>query len=278
MTPSLYLVPTPIGNLGDMTFRAVEILRSAQLVAAEDTRTSGYLLQHYGISTPLISYHKFNERARTDELLKMLGQGQSIALITDAGTPGISDPCAIIVREAIRQGVRVEALPGPTAVIPALVTSGLPTDRFLFLGFPPDKKSEFDTLMGWITKVPATLIFYESPHKIIDTLGRLAPVFGGRPCVLAREISKLHEEYIRGTLNDILENREQFTWKGEYVVMIGGYIPKAIPDAEISEILVAMIGSGMSGKKAVQALVQETGLPKNRVYDLMVGLKDKGLA
>ncbi|MEN9883225.1 MAG: rRNA ((1402)-2-O)-methyltransferase, partial [Bacteroidota bacterium] len=199
----LYIVPTPIGNLADMTYRAVTVLQEVDTVLAEDTRTSGVLLKHYGISKPMLPYHQHNEHKITSRLIEELQAGKTFALITDAGTPGISDPAFFIIRECIKNNIRVECLPGATAFVPALVNSGLPTDSFCFEGFLPLKKGRH-TLLTSLSAEPRTIILYESPVRLVKTLLQLITYFGAdRPCAVSRELSKKFEETIRGTLQEV---------------------------------------------------------------------------
>ncbi|MGB3524818.1 MAG: 16S rRNA (cytidine(1402)-2'-O)-methyltransferase [Flavobacteriales bacterium] len=218
----LFLVPTPIGNLEDITLRAKRILAESDAVIAEDTRVSGRLLQHYGISRPLIAFHAHNEHQVTDRLVQRLVAGERFALITDAGTPGISDPGFLLVRAAVKAGVAVETLPGPTAFVPALVNSGLPCDRFTFEGFLPVKKGR-RTRIAELLEERRTMVFYESPHRIIRTLRELGEAFGAdRAASISREITKLHEETLRGSLAELAEHFEQHAPKGEFVLCVAG--------------------------------------------------------
>ena len=218
----LYIVPTPVGNLQDMTFRAIEVLKSVDLILAEDTRTSGILLQHYDIRTPLKSHHKFNEHETSADIVERLKAGANIALISDAGTPAISDPGFFLVREAARAGVEVQCLPGPTAFVPALVSSGLPCDRFCFEGFLPQKKGR-QTRIEALRDEQRTMIFYESPYRLRKLLEQLAAVFGtDRQACVCREISKVHEECVRGTLDELTTHFKEREPKGEIVVIVAG--------------------------------------------------------
>jgi len=218
----LYLVPTPIGNLSDMSFRAVEVLKDADLILAEDTRTSGVLLNHYGINTPVSPYHQHNEHKVLQHLVSQLSAGKTMALITDAGTPGISDPAFLLVRECIRNQIKVECLPGATAFVPALINSGLPTQRFCFEGFLPLKKGR-QTLLKKLAEEERTMIFYESPLRLIKTLENFSEYFGGeRSCSVSRELSKKFEENIRGTLADVSLHFQQHPPKGEMVIVVAG--------------------------------------------------------
>jgi 16S rRNA (cytidine1402-2'-O)-methyltransferase len=218
----LYLIPTPIGNLEDITLRAIRILKEADLLLAEDTRTTGILLQHYGIKSRCISHHRFNEHRMTGKIMEMLREGKTIALMSDAGTPGISDAGFLLVRECLRNDIRVECLPGATALIPALVSSGIPCDRFRFEGFLPHKKGRQTRLKELATE-EQTIILYESPHRLMKTLEQLALHFGrDRQACVARELTKLHEEIVRGTLEELIRHFESGTVKGEIVLVIAG--------------------------------------------------------
>lgn len=218
----LVLVPTPIGNLGDITLRALEVLKGADLILAEDTRTSGKLLKHYAIDTPMRAYHMHNEHKISESLVRELTREVTYALITDAGTPGISDPGFLLARAATDAGVEVECLPGATAMIPAVVAAGLPNDRFTFEGFLPVKKGR-QTRLKELAEEPRTMVFYESPHKIVKTLGDLSEVFGSaRRATLVREISKLYETYHRGTLGELHAEFEANKAKGELVLVVEG--------------------------------------------------------
>ncbi|MBR1785187.1 MAG: 16S rRNA (cytidine(1402)-2'-O)-methyltransferase [Bacteroidales bacterium] len=218
----LYLVPTPVGNLGDMTYRGVDVLRSASLVLAEDTRTSRVLMQRYSIDTPMQSYHIFNEHRTVATLVERLIAGEDMALVTDAGTPGISDPGFLLVREAVKAGVGVECLPGATAFVPALVQSGLPCDRFVFLGFLPHKKGR-QSAVAALRDEERTMIIYESPYRLVKLLGELAEVLGSeRQACVCRELTKLHAETARGSLAELEAHFGQSEVKGEIVVVVGG--------------------------------------------------------
>jgi len=223
----LYIVPTPVGNLADMTYRAVEVLSSADLILAEDTRTSSVLLQHYNIKGKLFSYHKFNEHQKVEEIKSRIMEGANVALVSDAGTPGISDPGFLLSRECAAQGIEVQTLPGPTACIPALVSSGLPCDRFCFEGFLPQKKGRASVLES-LRAESRTMVFYESPYRLVKTLEQFSEVFGqDRECCVSREISKLHETHHRGTLNELLNYFHENEPKGEIVIVLAGApVPK----------------------------------------------------
>ncbi|RDK88428.1 16S rRNA (cytidine(1402)-2'-O)-methyltransferase [Marinirhabdus gelatinilytica] len=218
----LYLVPTPIGNLKDITFRAIEVLRVADLILAEDTRTSGKLLKHYDIATPMQSHHMHNEHKTVEGIVKRIEAGQTIALISDAGTPAISDPGFLLTRACVQAGIEVDCLPGATAFVPALVNSGLPNDKFVFEGFLPVKKGR-QTRLQLLAQETRTMIFYESPHKLVKTLGHFMEYFGeDRKVSVSREITKLHEETIRGTIAEVLEYYRAHPPKGELVVVLEG--------------------------------------------------------
>ena len=219
---TLYIVPTPVGNMEDMTFRAVRILKEADLVLAEDTRTSGILLKHYDIQNRLMSHHKFNEHGTSAGIVERLKEGQTIALISDAGTPGISDPGFFLVREAVRAGIEVQTLPGATAFVPALVSSGLPCDRFCFEGFLPPKKGRQSRIAA-LKEETRTMVFYESPYRLLKLLQQLSEAFGPeRQACVCREISKVHEESRRGSLSQLVEHFTQTEPRGEIVVVVAG--------------------------------------------------------
>ena len=219
---TLYLVPTPIGNLEDITLRAIAVLKEVDLILAEDTRTSGKLLHHFGITTPMLAYHMHNEHKVTDRIVDRLKAGENLALISDAGTPGISDPGFLLTRASIEAGIPVVSLPGPTALIPALVNSGLPSDRFTFEGFLPPKKGR-QTRLKELSEEGRTMIFYESPHKLLKTLENFIEFFGGeRPASISRELTKVYEETVRGTLSELLEHFGKNPLKGEFVIVVGG--------------------------------------------------------
>lgn len=219
---TLYIVPTPVGNMEDMTLRAIRVLREADLVLAEDTRTSAILMKHYDIKTHMQSHHKYNEHGTTASIISRLKAGETIALISDAGTPGISDPGFFLSREASREGIEVITLPGATACIPALVSSGLPCDRFCFEGFLPQKKGRQSALSA-LADERRTMVFYESPYRVLKALQQMASVFGeDRPACVSREISKVHEEHVRGTLGELIAHFTATPAKGEIVIVVGG--------------------------------------------------------
>ncbi len=218
----LFVVPTPVGNLEDMTFRAIRVLKEADLILAEDTRTSGFLMKHFGIETPMHSHHKFNEHKTVDSVVQRIKSGQVVALISDAGTPAISDPGFLIVRQCVENDIDVECLPGATAFVPALVASGLPNDRFCFEGFLPQKKGR-QTKINNLKTETRTMIFYESPFRLVKTISQLAEAFGpDRKASVSREISKLFEETKRGTLAELVVWFNEHLPKGEIVIIVAG--------------------------------------------------------
>lgn len=221
-TPSLYIVPTPIGNLADITLRALDVLKTVDLVLAEDTRTSGFLLKHYAISKPLQSFHNFNEHKILNTLIERLKNGETMALVSDAGTPGISDPGFLIVRAALQAELKVECLPGPTAFVPALIKSGLPCDRFVFEGFLPHKKGR-QTALKKLAEEERSMIFYESPYRLTKTLEQFITCFGAeRRASVSRELTKVFEETVNGTLDDVLTHFLKKEVKGEIVIVVAG--------------------------------------------------------
>ena len=217
----LYIVPTPVGNLEDITLRALKVLKEADLILAEDTRTSSVLLKHYDIHNPMQSYHKFNEHKTVEQLTERLKAGQTMALISDAGTPGISDPGFLLVRECVKNGVEVQCLPGATAFVPALVASGLPCDKFVFEGFLPQKKGRQSRLKA-LANEERTIVFYESPYRVLKALEQFKEFLGGdRPVAVCREISKIHEQVVRGSVDDAIEHFKANEPKGEFVIIVG---------------------------------------------------------
>jgi 16S rRNA (cytidine1402-2'-O)-methyltransferase len=218
----LYIVPTPVGNLEDMTFRAIKVLKEVDFILAEDTRTTGILLKHFQIENRLMAHHKFNEHQSVAGVISLLEQGKVGAVVSDAGTPGLSDPGFLMVRECAARGIEVECLPGATAAIPALVNSGLPMDRFCFEGFLPPKKGR-QTRLQQLAEEDRTMIFYESPYRVVKTLQHLAEVLGGtRQAAVSREISKIHNETVRGTLEELIQHFTAHEPKGEFVLVVAG--------------------------------------------------------
>ncbi len=267
MSGTLYLVATPIGNLEDITYRAVRTLREADLIACEDTRQTRKLLERYGIAKPLVSYHEHNEAARTEELLSKLEGGASVALVSDAGMPLVSDPGYRVVNAAIRAGIRVEPVPGPSAFVTALAASGLATDAFCFGGFLPAKPGQRARVLEAMRGQTATLIFYEAPHRIVEALGDVERILGERPVVVARELTKLHEEFLRGTAGEIraaLAARP--TVKGEITLLIGkARLPQA-DTGTVEEAVEGYVRGGMSRMDAVKKVARERGMAKRDVY------------
>lgn len=269
----LFIVPTPIGNLEDITLRALRILKEVDLIAAEDTRVTYKLLQKYEIKTPMISYHKFNERERTARILDLIASGGDVAIVSDAGTPGISDPAYIIIREAITQGYHVCTLPGPTALIAAMVSSGFNPDSFYFVGFIPEKESLIRKLFDQLRTVRVPLIFYEAPHRLLDFLTLLRSNWGNREIAIAREISKIHESVYRGTLDELIAYPDRLNLKGEFVIVVAGYIPHEISENEILEKITFYLDQGCTLKETVKKISESCQVGKNRIYRL--GLKIK---
>lgn len=276
MPGQLYVVATPIGNLGDMVPRAVEVLHAVDLIAAEDTRHSGRLLKHLGIDSPLVAYHDHSDERQTGRVIDMLVQGQTVALISDAGTPLISDPGYRLVREARQRGIRVTPIPGACAAIAALSASGLPSDRFSFEGFPPPKTAARQKKFKALAGSPQTLIFYESPHRILDTLTDMIATFGSdREAVLAREITKTFETFLTGTLAEILQqvSADSNQQKGEMVVMVkGNAAAVSASDAEQLRILKTLLDD-LPLKQAAALAARITGGQKNALYQLALSLR-----
>lgn len=270
----IYLVPTPIGNLKDITLRALEVLENCDLVAAEDTRQSLKLLNHFNIKKPLVSYHKYNEGVKAEELIRRAREGQNIAVVSDAGSPGISDPGEVIVKRCIEENVEFEVLPGATAIITGLVYSGLDTTKFLFRGFLPRENKERLPIIDEVKNSKETLIFYEAPHRLIATLTFLREHLGNRRAVAARELTKLHEEIIRGTLEEIINHYENVEPRGEYVLLIEGKTLEEIKeeqealwkDLTIGEHIVRYMEEGYNKKEAIKKVAKDRGLPKSEVY------------
>ena len=265
---TLYLVATPIGNLEDITLRALRVLREVDLVAAEDTRHTGLLLRHFDIATPLISYHAHNERARRDELVGCLATGD-IALVSDAGTPGLSDPGHDLVVAAAAAGHRVVPVPGPSALLAAVTASGMVPAGFTFVGFLPRKASEAERVLAPLVGQPHPLIFYEAPHRLLATLRLLLRALGDREACAARELTKLHEEVRRAPLSTLLSHFEAQPPRGEFVLIVAG-APAAAPPAagEVDALLRDLLAGGVSPSQAAREAAQQTGLPRRDLYDL----------
>ena len=268
MKGTLYIVSTPIGNLEDITLRALRILKEVDLVAAEDTRRSIKLLNHYGISKPLISYWKEKEKTRSDELIGKLLSGQTVALVSDAGTPGIADPGSVLIRKAIEENISVIPVPGPSAFVAALTVSGLPADAFIFLGFLPPGKTHRRKALTDLKLEEKTLVFYEAPHRIGETLVDMEAVFGDRKAAVVKEVTKLHEEVLRGSLPEIMEQIKEKMVVGEYVIVVEGRSGVNAPSTEdaLSEIRMLM-KRGLGRKESVRKVAEEYGLSKKELYD-----------
>jgi 16S rRNA (cytidine1402-2'-O)-methyltransferase len=271
----LYLVPTPIGNLKDITLRALEVLKSVDLIAAEDTRQSLKLLNHFEIKKSLISYHQHNEQGKSIELLDRLKEGKNIAIVTDAGTPGISDPGSVVVQKCIEEGIGFEVLPGATAITTALVYSGLDTTKFLFRGFLPRENKDRRPIIEDIKERQETLIFYEAPHRLLDTLEFLKLNLGNRRIAICRELTKLYEEILRLSLEEAIEHYKNVSPRGEYVLVIDGKSQEEInrekmaewEDMSIKEHIISYIEKGMDKKDAIKKVAKERNLPKSEVYN-----------
>jgi len=272
----LYVVSTPIGNLEDITYRAVNALKSADWIACEDTRTTHRLLSHYGITTRSLSYHDHNEQPRSAELTARLVAGETGALVSDAGTPLLSDPGYRLVRAAIEAGIRVEALPGASAVLAGLVVSGLPSDQFHFAGFLPSKQGARKRSLEALSDEAATLIFYETPHRILEALDDINAVYGSREVVVARELTKMHEEVLRGTATQIRETlAARDSVRGEFVILIAKASEPAVDDTPVEEAVAALIRSGVERMEAMKTVARQRGLSKREVYRLVNGLGGK---
>lgn len=270
MSGILYVVATPIGNLEDMTYRAVRVLKEVDWVACEDTRTTRRLLDHYGITTRSVSYHEHNEASRTEDLVARLQQGEKGALVSDAGTPLLSDPGYRIVRSAVEAGIKVEALPGASALLAGLVVSGLPTDQFHFGGFLPPKQGQRTRLLESLRDEPATLVFYEAPHRIVESLADIAATLGEREVVVARELTKLHEEVLRGSPAEIRESLEaRDLIRGEFVILIAKSGEVSHDDTPPEEAVEALVRAGVNRMDAMKTIARQRGLSKREVYKLV---------
>lgn len=274
MSGKLYLVPTPIGNLKDITLRALEVLNSVDLIAAEDTRQSLKLLNHFDIKKSLISYHQHNEQGKSEDLIEILREGKSIALVTDAGTPGISDPGSVIAVKCIEAGINFEVLPGATAITTALVYSGLDTTKFLFRGFLPRENKDRKPIIEDLKDRTETLIFYEAPHRLLDTLEFLEEHLGDRKISICRELTKLHEEIIRLQLSDAVKYYTENSPRGEYVLVVEGKSREDImkeaqaewENLSVEEHIKKYIEEGLSKKDAIKKVAKDRNLPKSEVY------------
>ena len=279
-TGKLYLVPTPIGNLKDITLRALDILKSVDEIAAEDTRTSLKLLNHFEIKKSLFSYHKHNEQGKSLDIINKLKDGINIALITDAGTPGISDPGSVIVERCIEENIEFEVLPGATAITTALVYSGLDTTKFMFRGFLPRENKERKPVIEEVKNVRDTIIFYEAPHRLLSTLEYLKENLGDRKIAICRELTKLHEEIYRGKISEGIEFFVENRPRGEFVLVIEGKSEESIKaekeaqwnSLSIEEHLIKVIESGIDKKEAIKIVAKERGLAKKEVYKYSTNL------
>lgn len=270
MAGTIYLVATPIGNLEDITLRALRILKECDLIACEDTRHTRKLLNHFGIEKPLVSHHEHNEAQRAAELVRRAEAGESIAVVSDAGMPGISDPGYRVVRAAIEAGVPVAPVPGAVAAEAALAASGLPTDAFRFGGFLPSKAVKRRKALEAVAAEEATLVFYEAPHRIIETLEDVVVALGNRPVVIARELTKLHEEFLRGTASEVLEVlRARPKVQGEITLMIGKGAMPAPSGPGIGDRVAQLIADGLPRMDAIKEAARERGLPKREAYRLV---------
>ncbi|MEO8648496.1 MAG: 16S rRNA (cytidine(1402)-2'-O)-methyltransferase [Acidobacteriota bacterium] len=268
MAGTLYLVATPIGNLNDMSPRAVETLRSVDIIACEDTRHSRKLLDHFAISKKLVSYHEHNEEARSDEFLRLLENGHSVAVISDAGTPAVSDPGSRLVTKAIKTGVNVVPIPGPVAFVCAAIVSGLPTDALFYGGFLPARSGERRRRLEETKEIPATLIFYESPHRLSKSLLDCAAVLGPRDAAVVREMTKIHEEAIRMNLGSLAEHFAVTPVKGEIVIVIGRGVNGPAIDAgyDLASIVRRLESEGMDRRAAIKRAAKDAGLSRSEVY------------
>ena len=272
MSGVLRLVATPIGNLEDITYRAVRVLREADLIACEDTRQTRKLLDHYSIHTPTISYHEHNEASRAAELTARLAGGASVALVSDAGMPLVSDPGYRLVRAAIEAGVKVEPVPGPSALLAALAASGLATDSFRFCGFLPAKSGQRLRLLESLAGETSTVIFYEAPHRILESLAAIDQALGSRPVVVARELTKVHEEFLRGSAADLrAQLAGRGSVKGEITLLIGKALAPLIDETPLADAVEALVSAGMPKMDAIKRVARERGLSKREVYAALTG-------
>lgn len=270
MAGKLCFCATPIGNLGDITLRVLEVLREADLIVAEDTRHTLKLLNHFDIHKPLLSCHEHNEAARVDEILQRVAAGELVAVVSDAGMPGISDPGAQLIAGAIAQQLPWTVLPGASAVLTGLILSGLPAQQFAFLGFPPRRQKERQAWLQGFADLPLTLIFYEAPHRLANLLADMLAVYGARPAALVREISKQYEEVERGTIEELAQLYASKTARGEYVVVVEGASqsePEALPIADAVERVQQLVAAGRGPSQAIKEVSAEFGLSRREVYN-----------
>jgi 16S rRNA (cytidine1402-2'-O)-methyltransferase len=269
MSGTLYIVATPIGNLEDITLRAIRILKEADIIAAEDTRHTQTLLRHFAINTPLTSYHEHNERAKANQLVARLQGGATIALVSDAGTPAISDPGYRLIVEAIRIGIRIVPIPGPSALIAAVSAGGLPTDGFNFRGFLPARKRERRSKLQELRAERYSIVFYESPHRLKESLDDIREIFGERRMVLAREVTKIHEEFLRGGISEVLGEVSQREIRGEVTLIIEGCFDLNQPSEEaLREEIADLVADGMRVKEVAEVLGEKYGYSKRQIYGL----------
>ena len=273
---TLYIVPTPLGNLEDITLRALRILREVDLIATEDTRTTGRLLKHFDISNSLISYHEHTSPAKLERILQSLAGGSDVALVSDAGTPLFSDPGYELVRAAIEQGAEIVALPGPSAITTALPASGLPLDRFTFLGFLPRKAAARSRFLADVSTETATLVFFEAPHRLQATLADMIKVFGeGRDVAVCRELTKLHEEIWRGRLGEAWQEWQERAPRGEFTLVVAGAtLPEAWDEAAVTQAVTEALAAGNRTKTVAQMIASQSGWSKKRVYALAQRIKN----
>jgi len=265
----LFIVSTPIGNLEDITLRALKVLKSAHLIAAEDTRRTRILLKAYEIQTPLVSLHEHNEMKKCGILIEKMKMGEDVAYVTDAGTPGVSDPGFVLIRETLKEGLTVTAVPGPSAVIAALVVSGLPMGAFIFEGFLPVRKKERQAFIASLREEKRTMVFFESPRRIVDSLGDIYAVLGNRPVAVVRELTKVHEEVLRGNVQEIMDRLGNRQIKGEITLVLGGATDrKEVSDEEIEEALANLEGQGLSSRERIDTVTQDKGVARRRVYKI----------
>lgn len=276
----LYIVPTPIGNLKDITLRALEVLKNVDLIAAEDTRQTLKLLNHFEIKKTLISYHKYNEKDKSNDIISLINEGKKIALVSDAGMPGISDPGSVVIKRCIEEGVKFEVLPGSTAFTTALVYSGLDTTKFLFRGFLPRENKERKLIIQDIINYQETIIFYEAPHRLLDTLSFLFNNLGDRKIAVCRELTKLYEEIYRGNISDSINYFTINKPRGEFVLIVEGKRIEEIEeerrsmwvDLSIEEHILSYINAGISKKEAIKLVAKDRKLPKNEVYKVSTNI------
>jgi 16S rRNA (cytidine1402-2'-O)-methyltransferase len=275
MAGVLYIVATPIGNLEDITLRALRVLKEVDLIAAEDTRHTQALLHHYGIKTPLTSYHEHNERSKAQDLVERLARGKNIALVSDAGTPVISDPGYRLVVEALQNSIQVIPIPGPSALAAALSVAGLPTDRVAFEGFLPAKKQERKIRLAALQRETRTLVFYEAPHRLKESLDDILCIFGDREIVIARELTKLHEEFLRGAVSEVIERLAERAVKGEVTILVHGSTGETeISDEQLRAEIGRLIDGGSGVKEISEALGARYGIAKREIYRLALEVKN----